>query len=158
MPPSLLRPSKPTLAYTLQLHYRLDSWTSLASLLRGSDWYERPVSYFAYDDEILLLSNSYRVTQSLFKAANHHDEAIGMCINVSKTDLKSALIPGAQRLVGLLHDGPQKDVDKFKYLGSMFIAKGQDAEENGITIYLARSAFPRLQSCLWLRREIFLGT
>ncbi len=86
MSPSLLRPSKPILDHTLQLHYRLDSWTNLASLLRGSGWYERPVSYFAYHDEILLLSNSYRVTQGLFNAANHHAAAIGMFINVSKTD------------------------------------------------------------------------
>ncbi len=55
----------------------------------------------------------------------------------------------------LLGGAPLASVDKFKYLGSMFIANGQGTEE---IINLARSAFSRLQSCLWSRREISLRT
>ncbi len=49
-----------------------------------------------------------------------------------------------------------EDVDKFKYLGSMFVANSQGTEEIKSRINLARSAFSRLQSCLWSRREISL--
>ncbi len=38
----------------------------------------------------------------------------------------SALIPGEQRQTVLLQGEPLEDVDKFKYLGSMFVANGQD--------------------------------
>ncbi len=47
---------------------------------------------------------------------------------------------------------------KFKYLGSMFVANGQGTEEIRSRINLAHSAFSRLQSCLWSRREISLRT
>ncbi len=70
----------------------------------------------------------------------------------------SALIPGEQRQSVLLHGEPMEDVDKFKYLGSMFIANGQGTEEIRSRINLARSPFCRLQSCLWPRREISLRT
>ncbi len=50
------------------------------------------------------------------------------------------------------------DVDKFKYLGSMFVVNGQGTEEIRSRINLARSTFSRLQSCLWSRREISLHT
>ncbi len=50
------------------------------------------------------------------------------------------------------------DVVKFKYLGPMFVANGQGTEEIRSRINLARSAFSRLQSCLWSRREISLRT
>ncbi len=36
-----------------------------------------------------------------------------------------ALIPGEQRQAVLLDGEPLEDVDKFKYLGSMFVAIGQ---------------------------------
>ncbi len=51
-----------------------------------------------------------------------------------------------------------EDVNKFKYLGSMFVANGQGTEEIRSRINLARSAFSRLQPCLWSRREILLCT
>ncbi len=51
-----------------------------------------------------------------------------------------------------------EDVDKFKYLGSMFVANGQGTEEIRSRINLACSAYSRLQSCLWSRREILLRT
>ncbi len=37
----------------------------------------------------------------------------------------SAVIPGGQRQAVLLDGEPLEDVDKFKYLGSMFITNGQ---------------------------------
>ncbi len=40
----------------------------------------------------------------------------------------------------------------------MFVANGQGTEEIRSRINLARSAFSRLQSCLWLQREISLRT
>ncbi len=49
-------------------------------------------------------------------------------------------------------------MERFKYLGSMFVANGQGTEETRSRINLARSAFSRLQSCLWSRCEISLRT
>ncbi len=79
-----------------------------------------------------------------------------MCINVLKTKVMSALIPGEQRQAVLLDGKPLEDIGKFKYLGAMFVANGQCNEEIRSRINLARSAFSRLQSCLWSRREISL--
>ncbi len=47
-----------------------------------------------------------------------------MRINASKTKVTPARIPGEQ-----LDDEPLEDDDKFKYLGLMFVAKGQGTEE-----------------------------
>ncbi len=48
-----------------------------------------------------------------------------MNTNASKTKVMSALIPGKQRQTVLLRGEPlgRGDVDKFKCLGTMFIAK-----------------------------------
>ncbi len=92
--------------------------------------------------------------QGLFAALIHHAAAVGMRIRASKTKLLSALIPGEQRQADLRDGEPLEDVDKFKHLGSMFVANGQGTEEIRSRINLARSAFFRLQSCLWSRREI----
>ncbi len=81
-----------------------------------------------------------------------------MRINASKTKVMSALIPGEQRQAVLLDGEPLEDVDKFKYLGSMFIANGQGTEDIRSRINLARSAFSRLQFCFRSRREISLCT
>ncbi len=72
-----------------------------------------------------------------------------MRINASKTEVMSALIPGEQRQVVLFDGEPLNDVDKFKYIGSVFIASGQDTEEIRSRINLAHSAISRLLSCLW---------
>ncbi len=66
--------------------------------------------------------------------------------------------PGEQRQAVLLDGEPLEDVEKFKYLGSMFVANGQGTGEIKSRINFARSAFSRLQSCLWSRREISLRT
>ncbi len=47
-----------------------------------------------------------------------------MRINASKTKVMSARIPGEQRQAVLLGGEPLEDVDKFKYLGSIFVANG----------------------------------
>ncbi len=39
------------------------------------------------------------------------------------------LIPGEQRQAVLLDGEPLEDVEKFKYLGSMFVANGQGTKE-----------------------------
>ncbi len=96
--------------------------------------------------------------QGLPEAVNRHAAAVGMRINASTTKVMSPLIPGEQRQVVLLDCEPLEDVDRFKYLGSTFVANGQGTEGIRSRINLARSAFSRLQSCLWSRREISLRT
>ncbi len=61
-----------------------------------------------------------------------------MRINASKTKVMSAPIPSEQRQAVLLDGEPLKDVDKFTYLGSMFVANGQGTEEVRSRIILAR--------------------
>ncbi len=116
------------------------------------------VSVLTYADDIVILSSSYSEMQGLLEAVNCHAAAVGMRINASKTTVMSALIPGEQRQAVLLDGEPLEDVDKFKYLGSMFVANGQGTEEIRSKINLARSAFSRLQSGLWSWREISLRT
>ncbi len=107
---------------------------------------------------VVILGSIYSVMQGLLEAVNRHVAAFSMRINASKTKVVSALIPGEQRQAVLPDGEPLEDVDKFKYLGSMFVANGQGTEEIRSRIYLARSAFSCLQSCLWSRREISLRT
>ncbi len=97
-----------------------------------------------YADDIMILSSIYREMQGLLEAVNRHADAAGMRINTSKAKVMSALIPGDQRQAVPLDGELLKDVDKFKYLGSMFVANGQDTEEIRSRINLARSAFSRL--------------
>ncbi len=56
----------------------------------------------------------------------------------------SPLIPGEQRQSFLLDGEPLEDVEKFNYLGSMFVANGHGTEELINRINLARSAIPSL--------------
>ncbi len=66
----------------------------------------------------------------------------------------SAHMPGDQSQTVLLNGEPLENVDKFKYLGSMFVANGQSTEDIRGRINLARSAFSRLQSCHLSWREM----
>ncbi len=116
------------------------------------------VSDLAYAGDITILSRSYSEMQGQLETANRHAAAVGMRINASKTKVMSALIPGEQRQAVLPNGEPLEDVENFKYLGSMFVANGQGAGEIRSRITLASSAFPRLQSYLWSRREISLRT
>ncbi len=111
----------------------------------------------AYADDIVILNSSYGEMQGLLAAVNRHADAVGMFINASKTKVWSVLIHGEQRQAVLL-DGEPLDDDKFKYLDSMFVANGQGTDVIRISINFARSAFSRLQSCLWSLREISLRT
>ncbi len=104
----------------------------------------------AYADDITILSSTYGEMQGLLEAGNRHAATAGMRINASKTKVMSTFISGEQRQAVLLDGEPLEDAGKFKYLGSMFVTNGR--------IYLARSAFSRLQFCLWSRREISLRT
>ncbi len=114
--------------------------------------------HIAYADDIVILSSSYREMQGLLEAVNRPAAAVGMRINASKTKVMSALIPGEQRQAVLLDGEPLEDVDKFEYLGSMFVANGQGTKKIRTRINLDCSAFSRLQSCLWSRRKISLST
>ncbi len=104
----------------------------------------------------MILSYGYRETQGLFEAVNHHAKAAGMRIDVSKTKKMSALVPCEQHQAVLPDGEPSKDVEKYRHLGSIFIANGQGTEKFRSRINPIRSGFFRLQSCLWLRREISL--
>ncbi len=53
----------------------------------------------------------------------------GTRANASKTKVMLAIISDEQRQAALLDDEPLGDFDKFKHLGSMFIANVQDANE-----------------------------
>ncbi len=87
------------------------------------------VSDLAYADDIVILSSSHREMQGLLEAVSRHAAAVGIRINASNIKVMSGLIRGKQRLAVLLHGEPLEDVDKFKYLGSMFVANGQGTEE-----------------------------
>ncbi len=65
---------------------------------------------------------------------------------------------GKQRRTVLPDDESLEDLDKFQCLGSMFVANGQGTEEIRSWLNLARSAFSRLQPCLWSRREMSMRT
>ncbi len=87
-------------------------------------------------------------------AVSCHAAAVGMRINSSKTKVMSTLVPGEQLQAVLLDGEPLEDVDKVKYVGSMFVASGQGTGSVRSSINLARSAFSRLQPYLWSRCEI----
>ncbi len=81
-------------------------------------------SDLAFGDYNVIISSRYNYTQGLLKAVDRHAAIIDMCINASKAKVMSALIPGEQRQAVLLDGEPVEDIEKFKYLGSMFVAKG----------------------------------
>ncbi len=116
------------------------------------------VSDLAYTDDIVILSSSYSEMQDMFEAINRHAAAVDVCINTSKTKVMSASIPVGQRQAVLLDGEPLEDDDKFNDLCSMFVANGQGTEEIKSRINLVHSAFFRLKSCRWPRREISLRT
>ncbi len=70
----------------------------------------------------------------------------------------SALISGEQRQVVLLDGEPLEGIDKFKNLGSMFVANDQGTEEIRSRVNLALSLFSRPQSRLCSRSEISVRT
>ncbi len=96
------------------------------------------MSNLAYADGSVIVRSSYREMQGLLEAVNRHAAAVGMRINASKTKVMSALIPGEQRQAVLLDGETLEDVERFKYLGSMFVANGQGTEEIRSRINLAR--------------------
>ncbi len=106
------------------------------------------MSNLAYADEIVIPSNNYTEMQGLIEVVNRLAAEVDMSINASKTKVMLALIPGEQRQAVLLDGEPLEDVDKFKCLGSMFVANGQGTEEIRSRVNLTRSACSRLQSCL----------
>ncbi len=83
--------------------------------------------------------------QGLLEAVNRHAAAVGMRINASKTKVFSARIHGEKCQVVLLDGESLGEVDKLKYLGSMFAVNCLGTEEIRSRIYLARSAFSRRQ-------------
>ncbi len=68
--------------------------------------------------------------QGPLEAVRRHAAAVGIHIHASKIKVISALIPGEQRHAVLLDGEPLEGVDKFKYLGSMFVANGQGHRED----------------------------
>ncbi len=109
-----------------------------------------------YADETVLLSTSYKEMQDLLEAVNRHAAAFGVRINASKPKVMSTLILGEQPQAVLLDGEPLEDVDKFKYLDSIFIANGQSTKQIRSRITAASFSFSRLQSCFWSWREKLL--
>ncbi len=95
------------------------------------------MSDHAYADDIVILT-VFTKTQGLLEFVNR-----GMRINASKTKVMSTLIPGEQRQAVLLNGEPLEDVDKFKYLGSMFVSNSQGPETFRSRNSLALSAISR---------------
>ncbi len=79
----------------------------------------------AYAEDFVIISSRYGETQCLTEVVNRHASAVGMCINALKTEVVSVLIPGEQRQAVLRDGEPFEDVDKFKYLGSVFVARAR---------------------------------
>ncbi len=79
---------------------------------------------------------------------------VGMHIGASTTKLMLVIIPGEQRQAVQVEGEPLEEVDTFKYLGLMLIVNDQGTKEIRSRINLARSAFSRLQPCLWSWWEI----
>ncbi len=67
--------------------------------------------------------------QGLLKVVNHHVAAISVRMKAPKTRVMNSLILGEQWRVAMLDGEPLEDVDKFKYLGSMFMENGQGTED-----------------------------
>ncbi len=82
-----------------------------------------PTSNLAFGDYNVIINSSYGELQGPLEAADRHAAIIGMCINASKAKVMSALIPDEQRQAVLLDGEPVEDIEKFNYLGSMFVAK-----------------------------------
>ncbi len=59
--------------------------------------------------------------QGLLEAVNHHTATVAMRIYASKTKVMSALVPDEQRQTVLLDGESLENVDKFKYISSMFV-------------------------------------
>ncbi len=87
------------------------------------------MSDLAYAHDIVILSSSYSEMHGLREAVNRHAATVGMRMNASETKVMSALIPGEQRQAVFLDGEPLEDVERFKYLGSIFVANGQGTEE-----------------------------
>ncbi len=82
-------------------------------------------------------------------------------IGLQAREWRVGKINPAPNLAGVLavcDEHQTEDIDKFKHLGSMFVANGQDTEEIRSRVNLARSPFFRLQPCLWSRCEVSLRT
>ncbi len=105
-------------------------------------------SHLSHADYIVILSSSNREIQGLFEAGNHHATAVGKRINVSKTKVMSAFMPGEQRQT-VFHDGePLEDVEKCYHFGSMVVTYGQGNEDIRNKIGLVRT-----HSVAWSRHE-----
>ncbi len=106
------------------------------------------MSDLAHADRIAKISSSYSEMQGPLESVNLHAAAIGMRIHASKTNVMSALIPGMHSQAILIDGELLTDMDKFMYLGSMFVANGLDTEEIRSRMHFACSAFSGLRSCL----------
>ncbi len=82
--------------------------------------------------------------QDLLEAVNRHIAAVGMRIYASKTKVMSALISGEQRHAVLLDSEPLEDVEKFKYLGSMFVANGHQKQDKSCPFHVLWTAIMSL--------------
>ena len=116
------------------------------------------ITDLAYADDVVLLAESFDEMQRMVNAVERCAETVGLQINAAKTKILSSLLPNEPTQSVMLAGHPIEEVETFKYLGSIFGATGQSVWEVNNRINLARVAFNRLKSCLWVRREISLKT
>ncbi len=93
------------------------------------------------------MKSNHRKMQYMFEAFNHHAPAVGMCINALMIKVMSAPIVGEQCQAILLNGD---DVNKFKYLCSMFISIRKGIKAIRGRINLARYAFKHLRFCFFI--------
>ncbi len=111
-----------------------------------------------YANDIALLGDSAEAVQDALDNIDRFAKVVGRRIDASKTKVMSTQPrPGTQHTINL-GGMPLEEVESFKYLGFSFTATGQAKDEISGRIGLARSAFARLKSALWSRRDISLKT
>ncbi len=108
----------------------------------------------AYADDSTMLGDNYDAVQEMVNGVHRFANAVWLRINAAKTKLISAQMSPLSRGTIILDGVPLEEVSSSKNLGAPFTATGQAVGEIAARINLARAAFNRLHSSLWLRREI----
>ncbi len=125
------------------MHDVMDSRPSYARLLKVSGWSQR-----------LCYLTALMLTISCFLETGRYKTCWKQ---LTATAPQLAYVFTLRKPRGFQHSSLMSSA-KQSCLGSMFIANGQRTEEIRSRINPGRSAFSRLQSCLWLRCEISLRT
>ncbi|XP_065565903.1 uncharacterized protein LOC136030786 [Artemia franciscana] len=101
-----------------------------------------------YADDVDILAESIIEAQLMIDDIAARSLATGLKISQSKT--KSMRTSGIDETPVTLNGIPIKDVQNFKYLGSLINPKGEALSEIQSRISAAWAAFIQLRRCLWL--------